>query len=443
MCCIVIRRSASSDLYFRTLYLRTFAIWDKLYTIIGMKSLPAIFRQGDLTERPFFYLLTIFLVGVYILSLVQNPALRALNMAIPTTILVAAHIALYWAAGIVDQHPKWLPWYLIIQGLLAFSIAYLVANLAMMICLYAALIGITIGMLSSSRWVIAAVAYILVLSLVNYGLQYGWQSLLSWVAAMVPVMVFVVIYVVLYTRQAHARVQAQSLLEELEAANRQLADYAAQVEDLTIASERQRMARELHDTLSQGLAGVILQLEAADAHLTMGRPERAQGILQQTMGQARATLSDARRAIGDLRQAQNGPEDLVEALRGEVDHFTRATGVPCELDVDLAEAVPPALGETVLRSVSESLNNIARHANAHRASLRLSSRDGLLLVEVRDDGGGFDPLAVQAGHYGLLGMRERARLAGGSLEIESAPGAGTVITLRLPLSLEVEAGSHG
>ena len=251
------------------------------------------------------------------------------------------------------------------------------------------------------------------------------------------------IYVVLYTRQAQAREQAQSLLVELEAANRQLADYAAQVEDLTIASERQRMARQLHDTLSQGLAGVILQLEAADAHLTMGRPERAQGILQQTMGQARATLSDARRAIGDLRQVQNGPEDLVEALRDEVDHFTRATGIPCELEIDLAEAVPPALGETVLRSVSESLSNIARHANAHRACLRLSSLDGQLLVEVRDDGGGFDPLAVQAGHYGLLGMRERARLVGGSMEIDSAPGAGTVITLHLPLSLEVEAGSRG
>ncbi len=218
----------------------------------------------------------------------ENPALREPRLLIPTTVLLAAHIALYWAAGIVDRQPKWLPWYLILQGLLAFSITYLVGNLAVMICLYAALVGITIGMLSRSRWVIAAVAYILILSLVSYGLQFGWQNLMSWVAAMIPVMVFVVIYVVLYTRQAQAREQAQALLEELEAANHQLADYAAQVEDLTIASERQRMARELHDTLSQGLAGVILQLEAADAHLAKGSPERAQAILQQTMEQARA-----------------------------------------------------------------------------------------------------------------------------------------------------------
>ena len=79
------------------------------------------------------------------------------------------------------------------------------------------------------------------------------------------------------------------LLAELETANRQLTEYAARVEDLTIAAERQRMARELHDTLSQGLAGLILQLEAADAHLAANRPERARGILEQSMEKARGT----------------------------------------------------------------------------------------------------------------------------------------------------------
>ncbi len=97
----------------------------------------------------------------------------------------------------------------------------------------------------------------------------------------------------------------------------------------------------------------------------------------------------------------------------------------------------------MLRTVSEGLSNIARHANASQAGVRLSSRDGQLLVEVRDDGGGFDPQAVGAGHYGLLGVRERARLAGGSMQIDSAPGAGTVISLKLPLSTETQAASHG
>ncbi|MGW8250830.1 MAG: sensor histidine kinase [Anaerolineales bacterium] len=408
-----------------------------------MNKLRTFFRQGDLTERPFFYLLTLFLVGIYIVSLVENPALGGLWMVIPTTILLVIHITLYWAAELVDKHPRWLPWYLFIQGLLAFSIAYLAANLAMIICLYAALIGIAIGMLGSSRWVIAAIAYILVLSLINYSLLYGPQSFPSWAVATIPVMVFVVIYVVLYTRQAQARVQAQSLLDELEIANRQLSEYAAQVEDLTIASERQRMARELHDTLSQGLAGVILQLEAADAHLSNNRPERAQAILQQTMSQARATLSEARRAIGDLRQDRTEPADLIESLREEVEHFTRATGIPCDLALELPSPIPAELSEPALRTVSEALSNVARHAQAGKAIVRLVTADGQLRVEVRDDGCGFDPLSVKQGHYGLLGMSERARLAGGRMEINSKPGEGTLIVLRLPLSPEAEVVERG
>jgi NarL family two-component system sensor histidine kinase YdfH len=203
------------------------------------------------------------------------------------------------------------------------------------------------------------------------------------------------------------------------------------------------MARQLHDTLSQGLAGVILQLEAADAHLANNRPERARAILQQTMGQARATLSEARRAIGDLRQGQAAPMDLVESLRDEVEHFTRTTAIPCELVLDLQASIPDRLCEPVLRSVSEGLSNIARHAQAEQASVRLYVDEDQLLVEVRDDGRGFDPLAVEPGHFGLLGMRERVRLAGGGMQVNSRPGEGTVIVLRMPLSQEVEVNPRG
>src|SRR5512141_2059623 len=97
---------------------------------------------------------------------------------------------------------------------------------------------------------------------------------------------------------------------------KQLTEYAAQVEDLTIANERQRIARELHDTLSQGLAGLILQLEAADAHLSNKNSEQAQTIVTNAMAQARVTLADARHAIDDLRQSSR--DDLDSALRLEI-----------------------------------------------------------------------------------------------------------------------------
>jgi NarL family two-component system sensor histidine kinase YdfH len=208
------------------------------------------------------------------------------------------------------------------------------------------------------------------------------------------------------------------------------------VEDLTIANERQRMARELHDTLSQGLAGLILQLEAADAHLAGDRPERARGILQQSMEKARGTLAEARQAIDDLRQPAE--RDLAEAVSQEAERFTDATGIPCEPLIELAIEIPELVSETAIRAISESLTNVARHSRAKNVTLRLTGNDKGLEIEICDDGVGFDPAAVEAGHYGLLGMRERVRLAGGSLEVRSEPGKGACILIRFPL----EGDSH-
>ena len=208
---------------------------------------------------------------------------------------------------------------------------------------------------------------------------------------------------------------------DLEAAHRELADYAARVEDLTLAAERQRMARELHDTLAQGVAGLVLQLEAADSHLAAGRAERAQGIVQQAMGRARDTLADARRAIEDLR-AVPPAVDLEDALRHEVTRFTDATGIPCALDFALTVPLPEATAEHLLRIVAEGLTNIARHAQAAHAWVTIAESDGDVTIEVGDDGVGFDPTAAfdhrgttacwgcaNAAHGKNAGRREYAR----------------------------------
>jgi NarL family two-component system sensor histidine kinase YdfH len=250
---------------------------------------------------------------------------------------------------------------------------------------------------------------------------------------------FVVVYVVLYGRQAQARAHAQQLLAELESAHLQLAEYAARVEELTLTSERQRMARELHDTLAQGLAGLILQLEAANAHLANGHTERAQSITQQAVSRARATLADARRAIDDLRAGQTAPRALDQALRDQAAHFSDATGIPCALDMSLPPDLPDVASEYAVRAVTEGLTNIARHSQARHARVRVAADEKDLIVEVSDDGRGFDPAAIPTGHYGLLGLRERARLAGGNLEINSTRGSGTTLRLRLARSTQHDA----
>jgi NarL family two-component system sensor histidine kinase YdfH len=268
--------------------------------------------------------------------------------------------------------------------------------------------------------------------------MFGWNFLFSWALVAIPVTLFVVVYVTLYGRQAEARVQAQRLLGELEQAHLQLVEYAAQVEDLTLAAERQRMARELHDTLAQGLAGLILQLEAGSTHLEHGRTARAQEIIHQAMGRARATLADARRAIKDLREVPESARDLDKVLRREVERFSAATGIPCDLSLELPEPIPEPLSVHAQRIVAEGLANVARHAQANQVWLHAVSTGKMLDFEIRDDGLGFDASIVgRRDHYGLVGMRERARLAGGSMEITSQMGQGTRLKFALPIEAEV------
>lgn len=388
--------------------------------------------------RPFLFIVTVVLLVLYGASLASNPALRSMPAVALFSALMLAHGVLYW---LVLRLPQTLPWivaYLAVQTALATAIALLAANLGTSFGLFAALIGISVGMLRQRALAAAAVLILLaLLAFVTLRTAAG-VSLSSWLAIAIPMILFVVIYVLLYTRQMEAREQAQALLAELEAANRQLAEYAAQVEDLTLAAERQRMARELHDTLAQGLAGLILQLEAARSQINQGRPGRAGEIVDQAMARARATLHEARQAIGDLRAPQDAVGDLGLAIRREAERFSRATGVPCAVEIALDASLPQRANEHAVRIVAEALSNTAQHAQAGQVWVSAVQEARAVEITVRDDGVGFDAEAggPGAGHYGLVGMRERARLAGGELAIASAPSQGATVRFRLPLPNE-------
>jgi NarL family two-component system sensor histidine kinase YdfH len=389
----------------------------------------------DIREvRPFYWVLLVVLAFLYGWSVWRSPALQVIPRLAAFTGLMLIHAGLHWISPHLTTRRRWLLPYFIAQGGLAFAINLLAGNQGVTLGLYLALAGEAVGILENVRLSTIAVTGYLALSAINFGVMWGWATLPAWLVAIAPMTFFVIVYVAMFIRQAKARERAQALLRELEAAHRQLGDYAARVEELTLTNERQRMARELHDTLAQGLAGLILQLEAVDSHLGRGHAERAQTIAQQAMARARATLADARRAIGDLRAGESTPADLSEAVREEVQRFTTATGIPCALDLAAPSTIGDPLREHALRAVAEGLANVARHAHARQAWVRLTTDNGALEIVVCDDGQGFDPGAVsgQAGHYGLIGLRERARLAGGTLEMVSAPGTGTTLRLRLP-----------
>jgi NarL family two-component system sensor histidine kinase YdfH len=391
--------------------------------------------------RPFYLILYLVMVAGYATLLVSDPSTREPARLALFTALVLVHGGLYRVSERLAAFRRRLLAYFALQVVVVFSIGLLAHGHWLAIALYMALAGQFAGSLwPDVRAIALGVLVLFSLLVLNIGVPWGLEALVQIAPVLGIMFAFVVIYVVLFTRQAQARERAQALLRELETTHRQLQAYAAQVEELTISQERERMARELHDTLAQGLAGLILQLEAADSHLEGGDPARAQAVVQQAMQRARTTLAEARRAIQALRPTTLEQGGLVDALGREIDQFAATTGVRTAFEVGGgAPDVPPEVAQDILRIVQESLSNVARHAHASHVLVRLNeSSDGLQIV-VQDDGVGFDPEAglERPGCFGLAGMQERASRLGGVLRVESAPGEGTRVVL------SVEGGREG
>lgn len=315
-----------------------------------------------------------------------------------------------------------------------------------MLSLYFILTLEAIGMLQKPSFAILVASSSLILFVFNELFSRG--VLQSWTVALVGMWIstdyaalslFLVGYLILYVQLSRAHVQLEVTHTELEEAHEGLSAAASQIETLTRLTERQRLARDLHDTLSQGLVGLKLQLEAVDALLVQRCHDQAQEVVRQAMGRVQETLSEARGAIDALR-SEGTTHNCAESARALIQRFTAATGIACQVDVDALAQLPPALHEPTLRVIGEGLTNIARHAQARQVWIRAVLAGDLLSIDVRDDGVGFDPARdpVQPGHYGLLGLRERARLLGGSLEILSAPGSGTSLRVSFPYNPEHE-----
>ena len=207
---------------------------------------------------------------------------------------------------------------------------------------------------------------------------------------------------------------------------------------LATIEERNRLAREIHDTLAQGLAAITLQLETADA-LSTTRPERASEAIRRALSLARSNLEEARRSVMDLRAAPLQNRTLSEAIEDLVQHGCDDSAVNVQIS-SMPEArvrsLPTRLEEGVYRIVQEALANACNHAQAQHIDVTLTMEEQSLHVVVQDDGRGFDPDKVTStaneGHFGLTGMNERVKLLGGTICIQSEPGAGTYIDVQVP-----------
>ncbi len=199
--------------------------------------------------------------------------------------------------------------------------------------------------------------------------------------------------------------------------------------------ERNRLAREIHDTLAQRLTAIILQLETAEALLETGaEPARVQETVAQALSLARTSLEEARRSVADLRAAPLEGRTLVEALAQLVQETRARTGLPVEWRVEGSVRPLPVRAEVGLyRIAEEALRNVVEHARATQAQLLLTFLPRAVRLAVTDDGVGFDPLQTPQDAFGIRGMRERAQLLGGTLFAHSRPGQGARILVTLPV----------
>ena len=204
---------------------------------------------------------------------------------------------------------------------------------------------------------------------------------------------------------------------------------------LGAVEERDRLARELHDTLAQGMAAVALQLEAADALLDSGADlARVQRTVRHALVLTRENLEETRRSVRDLRPAGLEGRTLAEALAALAESWSAAGNPPIAFEsAGESRPLPLRVEAGVYRMAQEALTNVMRHAEAQHVCLRLETVPHRLRLVVEDDGIGFDPGEVGAGHYGLIGLSERAKLLCGALKIASCPGEGTCLEIAIPL----------
>jgi signal transduction histidine kinase len=213
--------------------------------------------------------------------------------------------------------------------------------------------------------------------------------------------------------------------------NARLYDRAQQMAAL---EERNRLAQELHDSVTQSLYSLTLYAEAAARTLEAGKTRKAAGQLRELGDTAREALQEMRLLIFELKPLELQKADLADALRSRLDAVESRVGLKASLRVTGEARIGDPLKLELYHVAREALNNVLKHAGARGVSVVLALSPDAATLEVTDDGKGFDPDAGRAsGGLGLSGMAERARRVGGVLTLQSCPGGGTTVKFRTPL----------
>ena len=374
---------------------------------------------------PFYVFINLLLVGMsvpVVLALVRHGAYGWLALYGG---LLALHLLLYWLNTRRNSGLRW-PWfYYPAQTALLVGLSLLPETTVIIPTLFIAFCGEVLGVQGNSWLALGLILFYTLVLVAVLGWILPWEDALEVFSMVVINGGLLLIVLALFN---HQLTQAE-----------RLSRYAEEVERLTLEAERERMARELHDTLAQGVAGLILQLEAVKAHHAQGHADRVRDLLVRALSRARSTLETSRAAISDLRSMAE--MDFAAAVREAIAEFRAMADaeVTTSVVLDPARTLSPSVQHHARRVLAEGLLNVRRHACASRVRIEVVQTSKRLRIVIADDGVGFDPDRISGEHYGLKGLQERAHLTGSAFDLQSEPGGGTTLRFVFPLGEEAYA----
>lgn len=368
--------------------------------------------------------MAVFWLGAVITVLTDD--VRTVQIGVLLGLLAAS--AVLFVVGLRPQTPQWG-----VHSILSLQLLILVVGAFMLPGANILVVVISIFAVTrlSTRW---GFLWTGLLVLVNLGIQYYESGFPGGVrdGFINGILLFALAAFASSLLEANrSRREAQQLLSDLQVAHQQLQEYAAQVEELAVAQERNRLSRDLHDTLGHRLTVSIVQLEGAERLVTTD-PERAGQMVSSVSQQLTEGLGELRRTVGMLRTAVGTDLSLPKALHELAVGFEKATQLP--VNVSIANSLPPlseAYRLALYRAAQEALTNVQRHAQASQASLAMDVSAEALTLSVKDNGIGIRNDADQQG-FGLRGMRERITQLGGNIRLISEDSMGTEVLVQLP-----------
>lgn len=379
--------------------------------------------------RMVFWIVFVFIAAT-LLQFLENVSVVA---SIVSILLIVLHIVLYRFSYRFKY--KKSAYYFLLQSSIIFITASIMphGSPVILIGLLPILIAESIIFFGQSFKVFLLVLLLYIPFTVAIIINYGIQELVIFIPILFSIVGITVFYAILYIKEEKAWMRMEYYIQELETANQT-------IEELSIKNERKRVARDLHDTLAQGLVGLIMKLEAVDIHLENGNYEKCHYIIKGSMKEARLTLKDAREVIDDLRTNSISESTFVMDIEEEIIRFEQATSIQVHKKIEVLPALSSLIKQHLSYILSECLINIAKHAQASKVEIEVALRDKVLFVNISDNGRGFNVHSIGEinGHYGLIGIRERVRILNGSIRINSEPKNGTSLKIEVPVEKGAE-----